>query len=147
MKLVVLVFLGSMFAQGSFACVDISGDYMMGAGIKIRYEQVACESLTEKWCVDDCANVAGYTWPLNGQMIQDGGNPSKWASITPEAETLRRTNLWESGTRYDGTLCWWKELTYSKNEKNNLVVTFNLECPSRAGETKKQQVSEEWVRF
>ncbi|MGZ3771443.1 MAG: hypothetical protein ACXVCP_18000 [Bdellovibrio sp.] len=122
--------------QSAYACLDISGKYLIGSKFFIQYRQNKCEQVTESWCSADGRDCGGssYTWTLDGQMIQYGGNPSKWASVLPEGNSLHRMQLCDSGTTHGGHQCWWKELWYKKEQNGNLRVTFKLSCSIRGQE-------------
>ncbi|MGZ3796834.1 MAG: hypothetical protein ACXVB1_10730 [Pseudobdellovibrionaceae bacterium] len=126
--------------QSAFSCVDISGKYLIGNKIGIQYVQKSCDSLTEFW-----EGGSQFTWLLDGVMRQEGGNPSKWASIIPESNTLHRTNLWGSGTVYKGNSCEWKDLWYSKDVDGNLVESYALDCQMQNGTHQHEKISEKWL--
>jgi hypothetical protein len=130
------------------ACVDVSGTYLMGDIIAIHYEQRGCESLTETWCdaTGKSCDAAPYTWPLNGELVQAGGNPSHWASFQTEEDALHRVQLWDSGTVKDGRQCWWKSMWYRKDVDQNLAVTFDLECQRPGGGYDSVTSTEVWKK-
>ncbi|MGZ3782329.1 MAG: hypothetical protein ACXVCY_16885, partial [Pseudobdellovibrionaceae bacterium] len=68
MKSLLIVFFLFSF-QSSYACLDISGKYLIGSRFYIQYRQNKCEQLTESWCTADGKDCSGnsYTWTLNGE--------------------------------------------------------------------------------
>ena len=134
-------------SSSAFACVDISGKYLIGNIFFIKYEQKACESLTERFCSadgKDCITDSdSYTWPLTGEMVQVGGNPSKWASITPKGASLYRHQLWDSGADVSGQQCWWRDQVYAKDSEGNLNVNFIMSC-LQGGKYKEVVKTEVW---
>jgi hypothetical protein len=136
-----------LFIQPAFACIDISGKYLMYEKFYIEYRQNGCETLTEMWCGPGGSNCGPsyYTWTLDGKMVQEGGNPSNWASIMPEGKSLHRQRLWESGTSYHGNSCRWRDQWLTKNDKGNLVVTYKLFCLQGSRKEKVEMVKEIWA--
>lgn len=146
MKFIMACLFGFL-AQPAFACVDISGKYLMGSTFYIQYQQKGCETLIQNWCGPggkDCGTKA-YTWTLDGNMVRDGGNPSNWASISPEGNLPHRTQLWDSGTVNNGRQCWWKNLWYAKDAAGNLKVTYKLSCAQGNGKEVIEMTEETWT--
>jgi hypothetical protein len=141
-----------LVGSSSFACVNIDGKYLINEKFVIQYTQNSCLSLTEKWCTADgtkcgAPDGSGTTWLLDGVMRTEGGNPSNWAAMTADAHSIHRTNSVDSGTEYEGNLCWWKELWYSKDAAGNLNVSFKLNCPDKQGNTKMAMLTQVWTPF
>ncbi len=134
------------------ACVDIGGKYLINDKFVIEYAQNGCSSLTEKWCATDGNNCgssdgSGTTWLLDGVMRTEGGNPSHWAALSVDANSVHRVNSVDSGTMFEGQLCWWKELWYSKDRIGNLNVAFDLSCPNKVGGFDVKKISQVWAIF
>jgi hypothetical protein len=144
MRLIILSVM-TFFVLPVFACVDISGKYLIGSRFYVQFEQNGCRTLTHSWCDSTGSNCGAdsYTWTLDGELIQDGGNPSYWASISPKGDSLHRINLWDLGTIHSGLQCWWKEQWYAKTEAGDLRVTYKLFC-IQDGQYQVQMKDEIW---
>ena len=145
MKNLILAF-GLLSSVSAFACIDISGKYLLNDMITLKYEQTECDLLTEKWCGNaDCTAGSSYTWKMDGTINQSGGNPSNWGSVTIAIQSIRRSHFWDVGMSYQGSLCYWKDMDFAKDQSGNLDVTYSVECHGHDGGI--TPVHEKWIRI